>query len=89
MTYAINGFEGLVSSDLEPVFEDTDAFTIYPNPATRVVFFNKATDAALYDAEGKRLNVFRNATEIDVTYLAPGIYFIQNAEGDIQKLIIQ
>lgn len=90
LTFAINGFNTLTITDLkEPEFEDAPAFQIYPNPTMRKVFFNRATDAALYNATGQRLKVYRNVNEIDVSALPSGIYYIQNAEKQTQKLIIE
>ena len=69
--------------------EQTDAFSVYPNPTTRRVFMNQTTDVALYDANGKRVLVQRNTNELDVTGLSQGFYYLQNAEGETLKLSIQ
>ncbi|TNE27948.1 MAG: DUF839 domain-containing protein [Bacteroidetes bacterium] len=89
LTFAISGFEtGGIGLFEQPSFEG-NGFQIYPNPATRELFFNETTDVAIYDVNGRRVNVFRNVERIDVTHLTPGVYFVKNAEGDVQRLVIQ
>lgn len=95
-TFAIHGFDKLTAADLtEPTIEsrnnelNEEAFTVFPNPTTRLVYFNTTTDAALYNQNGQRLMVVRNANSMDVSKLAAGIYFIQNAKGQTITLSIQ
>ncbi|MEO1260295.1 MAG: alkaline phosphatase PhoX [Bacteroidota bacterium] len=97
LTLAINGFDNVSYdnlSDQNPFElaykgEESDAFSIYPNPTSRVVFMSETTDVALYDANGKRILVQRNTNELDVSGLTAGFYYLQNAEGDMLKLSIQ
>ncbi len=100
LTIAINGFDKLTASNIanynvadeltvQEEGESQDAFKIYPNPTTRMVFFNQTTDVAIYNAEGKRVSVKRNANQVDVSHLTPGMYFLQNADGEILKLSVQ
>lgn len=100
LTFAIHGFDNISYADManDPaVFrtaaEETDelsndAFSVFPNPTTRIVYMNEVTDVAVYDASGKRILVKRNTNELDVSGLATGIYFVQNAEGEIIKLSV-
>ena len=99
LTFAIHGLDqidyarlGNRSQDLDPemVKNDENApFSVYPNPVTRVVFMNKTTDVALYDANGKRVLVQRNVNQLDVSALSTGIYYLKNAEGETLKLSVQ
>jgi secreted PhoX family phosphatase len=99
LTFAIHGLDqidyarlGNRSQDLDPemVKNDENApFSVYPNPVTRVVFMNKTTDVALYDASGKRVLVQRNVNQLDVSALSTGIYYLKNAEGETLKLSVQ
>ena len=90
LTFALTGWDELLKTDaLYPTFEDNNDFQVFPNPASRMIYFNKAMDVALYDAQGQRLSVHRNVTELDIVSLTPGIYFLQTAEGDMKKLVIQ
>ncbi len=95
-TFAIHGFDKLTAADLvEPTIEsrnnelNEEAFTVFPNPTTRLVYFNTTTDAALYNQAGQRLMVVSNANSMDVSRLTAGIYFIQNAKGQTITLSIQ
>ncbi|MDX1939761.1 MAG: T9SS type A sorting domain-containing protein, partial [Saprospiraceae bacterium] len=84
------GFDRVRLTDLQdPEFEVTSEFLVYPNPTTRTVYFNKVVDVAIYDANGRRVRVERNTSELDVSNLTTGMYFIQTSEGQIQKLVIQ
>ncbi len=99
LTIAINGFDQVSYASLQdrnaivdpemPKSNDNDAFSIYPNPTTRTVFMNKVTDVAVYDANGKRVMVKRNTSELDVASLAPGIYYVKNADGETLKLSVR
>jgi secreted PhoX family phosphatase len=88
-TFAIHGFDKLkVTALQEPTIEKI-GFKVYPNPTTRMVYFNKTTDIAIYNVEGKRMRVERNTNQVDVSDLVTGIYFVQTAEGDVAKLMVQ
>jgi uncharacterized protein len=97
LTIAINGFDKLGANKIgernpftaELTAGTANEFSVYPNPTARIVYFNQATDVALYDQSGKRVAVKRNVSEMDVTGLTPGIYYIRNAAGTTLKLSIQ
>lgn len=90
LTFAIHGFDELTVSDVnEPNFGDTEEIEIYPNPTTRVVYMSETTDAALYNAEGKRIKVVRESNRIDVAGLPSGMYYVQLASGAVKKLVIE
>lgn len=89
LTFAIHGLDKLkVTALQEPTLEKT-GFKVYPNPTTRIVYFNKTTDIAIYNIEGKRLRVERNTNQVDVSDLTTGMYFVQTAEGETAKLMVQ
>ncbi len=90
LTVAINGWAGLeVSSLQEPTNEDFGKLKIYPNPTTRTVFLSETTDFAIYDMNGKRIKVYRNTNQADVSTLAAGSYIILTAAEDSYKLIVE
>ena len=72
----------------EPKFEG-NGFQIYPNPTSRELHFNEVTDVAIYDANGKRVAVYRETDNVDVSALSSGVYYVRNTDGLTQKLIIQ
>ena len=88
LTLALTGWDKSTIGIDENAFEG-EGFQMYPNPATRMLYFNEMTDAAIYDVKGKRLKVYRQADRIDISVYSPGVYFIQNANGDVQKLVIE
>ena len=90
LTFAIHGWDELTVTDVnEPNFGDTEEIEIYPNPTTRIVYMSEVTDAALYNAEGKRIRVVREANKIDVSGLPSGMYYVQLANGAVKKLVIE
>ena len=90
LTYAIHGWDGLTVTDLdEPDFEDVETLQVFPNPATRTVYLSEPVDFALYNADGRRINVYRETDQFDVSRLATGMYYIMLEDGDIKKLIIE
>ncbi|NJM93675.1 MAG: DUF839 domain-containing protein [Cytophagales bacterium] len=93
VTLAVSGLERAVKGDLllnaRPEFDANAGFQIWPNPVARELYFNKVQDVALYDIQGKRLEVFRNVARIDVSTYAKGTYFVRNAEGQTQKLVVE
>jgi len=88
LTVALTGWDKSVLG-LNEIAESGDAFTVYPNPTSRIVYFNQTTDVALYDTYGKLVRVERNTDKMDIIDLLPGTYYLKNAAGDTKKLIIQ
>ena len=86
MTVAITGFSATTPTKELKVSDD---FSVYPNPATDVINFNKTTDVSLYNMAGQQIRVQRNVNQINVSDLNPGMYFLQNINGAVVKLIKQ
>jgi hypothetical protein len=65
-----------------------DEFKMYPNPVNGdKIHFNVASDVTVSDVSGKQVLNAKNATELNVSQLNSGIYFVRNAEGKVLKLI--
>ncbi len=89
LTYAITGWDKAITSVMEGKVNFGNDFKIWPNPATRELHFQNNTDAAIYDINGNRVKVIRNASVVDVRDLSAGTYFVRTADNKGQKLIIQ
>jgi len=89
LTFAIHGFDNLTVTDLKNVRPTEADFTVFPNPATRFIQFNKTVDVALYNNAGQRLRVYRQVNEINVSDLQKGMYYLQAENGNFKKLVIQ
>jgi hypothetical protein len=89
LTYAISGFKVNKTSIINTLKEESNVFTVYPNPASRELNFNQTTDIAIYNAQGQRVIVARGVNLINIEELASGVYFIRNAEGMTQKFIVE
>lgn len=90
LTYAITGFDG---SDPQSIIDggkvQAETFSVYPNPTSRELHLSKVMDVAIYDMTGKRMKVYRQVRSVNVSDLAAGTYFIQNAEGETMKFIVR
>lgn len=64
-------------------------FSIYPNPASTQVYFNKPTNYRLYNMQGKLIKQANNAFYLNIEDVNSGIYIIKNTEGTAQKLIVK
>ena len=54
-------------------------FTVFPNPATNKIYFDKKlSDIVVYDPSGRIVESLFNSevTELDISFLKPGIYFL-------------
>lgn len=89
LTYAIHGFNPETIGLIVEQHEEGKNFDFYPNPAARTVNFTEAGDFAIYSSTGARLKVYRAVNQIDISLLASGVYFIQDAEGTTKKLVVE
>ncbi|MDO8970005.1 MAG: DUF839 domain-containing protein, partial [Saprospiraceae bacterium] len=89
LTYAITGWDELVTSISEPKFKNENAFQVWPNPVARELHFNEVTDAAIFDLNGKLVRIYRSVNTVDVSEFTPGTYIVKNAKGEVVKLIVQ
>ncbi len=69
-------------------FEST-TFVMYPNPAKGQVFFNVVDDYKMYDLSGRFIKEEKNTEVLTINEIPSGIYFIVNAQGSTQKLIVK
>jgi hypothetical protein len=89
LTYAIHGFDQISVTDLQEPEIEGEGFSVYPNPTTRMFYLSEAKDVAVYSAQGQRLMVLRNTTQINVSHLPAGAYFLQTEDGEVKKLIVE
>lgn len=90
LTYAITGWDGSpLTSLLETKNQQSNTFSVYPNPVARELTLNKISDVAIYNIKGDRIKVLRDVQSVDVSDLASGAYFILNAEGEKLKFIVE
>jgi hypothetical protein len=62
---------------------DKEQFTIFPNPATEQLFFNKEADRVqLYTLTGKTVFQCSKCKEIDLSSLERGVYIVSAIFGD-------
>lgn len=89
LTYAISGFKVNSTNIINQLKEESNVFSVYPNPASRELQFNQTTDVAIYNTQGQRIKVARAVNMINIEDLSSGVYFIRNAEGLTQKFIVE
>jgi secreted PhoX family phosphatase len=88
LTYAITGWDESLTAIQQAKKEQQD-YDFYPNPVARTLYFKEVGDFAIYDLQGRRLEVHRNVNQIEVAHLPAGTYFIQNQGGVTKKLVVQ
>ena len=88
-TIAINGWDKLPDNTNVNEIEDNMSFSVYPNPTSRIVHFNRYMDVAIYTIDGQLLQVVRNAKSMDIMNLSPGTYVLKNEDGEVKKLVVQ
>ena len=88
LTYAITGWDGAITAlEDEGLVSEADGFRIFPNPVSQQLEFNKIIDAAVYNANGKRIKVARQIKSLDVSDLPAAVYIIKaNIDGDTRSL---
>lgn len=82
-------------SSVKDIQTDTK-ITIYPNPASDVVYIESAkefSEVIVYDLQMKKVSTrtasMSKKSELNIKDLKEGIYFIKTNNGQIRKLIIQ
>jgi secreted PhoX family phosphatase len=89
LTFALTGFSNFVTSLFEqPKFEGK-VFEIWPNPTSRELHFNEATDVTIRDLTGRIVKTANNTTVVDIYGIPAGTYIITNKSNQTQKLVIQ
>jgi secreted PhoX family phosphatase len=78
------GFAGIPTID-----KTVEELKLYPNPSTNIVYMNKLTDVAIYNANGELIRVLNQVDKINVSAFSAGIYYITTAENESKKLIVQ
>lgn len=90
LTIALTGWDKMDNVGIDELgLENGNVFTVYPNPTSRMIYFNDYMDVALYDTNGKLIRVERNTKSMDILDAAPGVYYIKNDAGQMKKLVVQ
>ena len=77
--------------------QDQISFTIYPNPASNLIYFKgskiKIQNFKIFNINGQQVlqSAFNPATGIDVSHLTKGVYFIKvdTKDGSLMKKFIK
>ncbi len=90
LTFAISGLKQLVSSIDQDDEEGgkQNEIRVYPNPTSSDIQFSESLDAALYNAEGNRVRVVRNASSMDIRDLSSGTYYLRTLDGKSTQITI-
>lgn len=89
LTFAITGLKQLVSSiEQEEEGGKPSEIRVYPNPTSSDIKFSESLDAALYNAEGNRVRVVRNASSMDIRDLSSGTYYLRTLDGKSTQIVI-
>lgn len=71
--------------------ENLPDFNLYPNPATDFLFTDdqSLSQIDLFSMDGKKHTLRFENGKADISFLTPGLYFINNEKKSIGKLLIQ
>ena len=73
-----------------PVAGRGNNWQVWPNPATRTLYFDAVQGyVALFDVHGRLLKRKEKARELDIFDLSPGLYLLQNDKGQTRKILIR
>ncbi len=74
VTLTITGYKDVVTTNIDEELEKLqgDSFGVYPNPVSRMLHLTERMDFAIYDLQGKRQLVRRNAKVVDLSGLSSG-----------------
>ena len=95
VTLAITGYKTIFNESYktEQVLNSDEfknaEFSVYPNPASREIHFNKVVDVAIYSVDGKRVKVARDVQTLNIADLTAGTYVIKTGNGLTKKLVIK
>jgi len=95
VTLAISGYKTIFNESyktqkaLNNSDFNRDGFKVFPNPASREVYFNTVADAALYNLDGQRVKVVRATNALDISDLKSGVYILKTDKGFTQKIVIE
>jgi hypothetical protein len=90
LTFAITGLKQLVSSIDNDDDQPTESgIRVFPNPTSTQIQFSQTLDAALYDATGARVRVVREASSMDISDLASGVYYVRFVDGSTRQVVVQ
>ncbi len=65
-----------------------NAFSIFPNPSTSVVNFNRKVSVVIYNILGAKIKTYDAVDQIDVSQFRSGVYLIRSNDGQTSKLIV-
>jgi hypothetical protein len=66
---------------------DSNAFSLYPNPTRGIIQCSKKSDIRIYNAQGHLVSVQNGVWQINFTPFASGIYFVLNETGNTIRVI--
>lgn len=88
-TLGIYTIEADIILDVNEYEVASNTFMIYPNPAKDQVFLNVTDDYKVYDLSGRFITKTENTNVLTIDSIPTGIYFIVNAKGSTQKLVVK
>jgi hypothetical protein len=79
-----------ISSDFATGIQEVSAsaFSVYPNPANKLVNFSNIISGSLFSSTGQLVKTFSSAKTLSLEGMEAGAYFIQTTEGRVSKLLI-
>ncbi len=75
--------------DVTDIEEQTGTtLTVYPNPATNIIYVDTKEEVKIFDLCGKRVLQSQGTSKIDISSLPDGMYFVRSGER-CNKLVVR
>ncbi len=66
-----------------------EEFALYPNPTVDAIFLSRAMSGSVINLSGQSVLTFKNETELNVSSLQTGVYFIQSQGFVAKKFVVK
>lgn len=77
-------------SSIRNTYSDSEGLNIFPNPASRSISLNRLSDIQIYNVSGQlEIELDNVYTNIDISSLQRGIYFVRDDVGNVRKLMVE
>ena len=86
--FEVNDNNTTEPTDVKDVSPKVATFNVFPNPATKTVYFNRVADVEVIDVMGKVVYKGQQQLTLDVTNFQSGIYFVHTKDGAVARLVV-
>jgi Lamin Tail Domain/Secretion system C-terminal sorting domain len=67
---------------------DKGLITLWPNPANTFVLFSERSDIEIYSVNGQLIRKENQITQLDISDISAGLYFVKTSKGQVVRLTV-